>query len=122
MAIRGHEEVEGNFIQLLLLSSEECPQLRQWIESKRYLCSDIVNEIIGIMAYHILREIFIDIEIRQSLKYSLIADEATDVSNKEPLFVTIRWADDTLNIHEDLVDIIYVPNTTSETLASLIKD
>ena len=79
-------------IQLLLLRSEERPELRQWIESKRYLSSDIVNEIIGIMAHHILREILI--EIRQSLKYSLIADEATDVSNKEQLCVTIRWVDD----------------------------
>ena len=79
-------------IQLLLLRSVERPELRQWIESKRYLSSDIVNEIIGIMAHHILREILI--EIRQSLRYSLIADEATDVSNKEQLCVTIRWVDD----------------------------
>ena len=27
LAIRGHDEVEGNLIQLLLLRSEECPEL-----------------------------------------------------------------------------------------------
>ena len=64
LAIRGHDEIDGNLFQLLLLRREECPELKQWIESRRYMSSDIINEIIGIMGHHVLREILC--EIRES--------------------------------------------------------
>ena len=72
------------------------------------------------MAHHVLREILG--EIRESVRYSLIADEATDVSNKEQLCVTIRWVYNSFNIHEDPVELIDVPKTNAETLTALIKD
>ena len=119
-AIRGRDEIEGNLFQLLLLRKEECPDLIQWIESKRYLSSDIINEIIGIMGHHVLREILR--EIRESVRYSLIADESMDSSNKEQLCTSIRWVDNSFNIHEDPVELIDVPKTDSEILTTLIKD
>ena len=118
LAIRGHDEIEGNLFQLLLLRREECPYMQQWLESKRYLSSDIINEMISSMGQHVLREILG--EIRGSLRYSLIADEAADISNKEQLCITIRWVDDAFNIHEDPVELIDVPKTDSNTLTTLI--
>ena len=120
MAIRGHEEIKGNLFQLLLLRKGECPEIQQWIESRRYLSSDIVNEMICLMAHHVLREILC--EIRGAVRYALIADEAVDSSNKEQLCVSIWWVDDTFNIHEDPVELINVPKTDSHTLTTLIKD
>ena len=120
LAIRGHDEIEGNLFQLLLLRREECPYMQQWLESKRYLSSDIINEMISSMGQHVLREILG--EIRGSLRYSLIADEAADISNKEQLCITIRWVDDAFNINEDPVELIDVPKTDSNTLTTLIKD
>lgn len=117
LATRGHDEIEGN---LLLLHREECPDIQQWIESRRYLSSDIINEIIGIMAHHVLREILC--EIKGSIRYALIADEALDSSNKEQLCITIRWVDDAFDIHEDPVELIDIPKTDSDTLTTLIKD
>ena len=38
MAIRGHDDVESNLTQLLLLRSHEIPQLKVWLKEKRY-CS-----------------------------------------------------------------------------------
>ena len=117
LAIRGHE---GNLFQLLLLRREECPDLIQWIESRRYLSSDIINEIIGIMGHHVLREILH--EIRESVRYSLIADETMDSSNKEQLCISIRWVDSSFYIHEDPVELIDIPKNNSEMLTTLIKD
>ena len=33
--------------------------------------------------------------------FSIIADEATDVSNKEQMMVYIRWVDEDFSVHED---------------------
>ena len=78
------------------------------------MSSDIINEMIGIMGQHVLREMLA--EIRGSVRYSLIGDEAANISNKEQLCVTIRWVDYTFNIHEDPVELKDVPKTDSDTL------
>lgn len=49
IAIRGHEQIEGNLMQLLLLRSEDCCELKKWVEEKKYLSSEIVNEQIDLM-------------------------------------------------------------------------
>ena len=120
LAIREHEELEGNLFQLLLLRKEECPELQQWIESKKYLSSDIINEMIGMTAHCVLRALLHD--IREAVGYSLIADEATDISHKEQLCITIRWVDKHFNINEDTLELIDVPKTDALTLTTVIKD
>ena len=55
-------------------------------------------------------------EIREATVYALIADEATDVSHKEQLHVTIRWVGSDFIIHEDPLELINVPKTASATL------
>ena len=77
LAIRGHEEVEGNLMQLLLVRSEECPDLKQWMKEKKYLSGEIINEIIRIMSNQLLQALLT--EVREAALFSLIADEATDI-------------------------------------------
>lgn len=113
LTIRGHVENEGNLMQLLLLRCEDIPQLNQWLLAKKYLSHDILNEQIGLMANHILRKLLQ--EIREATIYALIADEATDVSHKEQLCITIRWVDNDFIIHEDPLELINVPKTNSAT-------
>ena len=120
LAIRGHDEVEGNLVQLLLLCCEDCPSLKQWLEVKKYFSHDILNELIGLMANHVLREILC--EIRAATVFAIIGDEATDVSRKEQLCVSIRWVDDDFNIYEAPLEFINVPMTDSSTLTMCIKD
>ena len=36
MAVRGHEEMEGNLLQLLKLRSNDCSQLNTWIRERKY--------------------------------------------------------------------------------------
>ena len=72
---RGHEEVEGNLTQLLLLRAKDCSGLKQH-----------VNEMITLMSNRVLRKLLF--EIREAEIFSLIADEATDVAHKEQLCLT----------------------------------
>ncbi len=120
LAIRGHEDLEGNLIQLLLLRSEDCAQLNTWIRERKYFSPPILNEQISLMALSALRALLVDISRAQW--FSLIADEVTDVGNKEQFTVCIRWVDDEFIIHEDPVELIHVPKTDSATLTSALKD
>ena len=120
LPVRGHEEIEGNLMQLLLLRSQDCAGLRQYIDNGNYLSHDVINEMITLMSNKILRELLA--EIREAEIFSLIADEATDVCNKEQLCITIRWVNQSFEIYETPVELINVPKTDSDTLTMLIKD
>ena len=87
-------------MQLLLLRLF----LSQFVKGKHYLSNDIVNEMIGLMSIEILRENLS--EIREVGIFSLIANEATDTSQKEQLCVTIRWVDSKFQIHETHVELV----------------
>ena len=92
LPFRGHREdiettPDGNFLQLLLFQAEECPELDSWIRRKEYISPDIVTEIIMMMGNTILRSILND--IKNAMWYSIIADEATDVSHHEQLSLSI---------------------------------
>ena len=50
LAIYGHEELEGNLIQLLHLRAEDNAELKRW---KHYLSSDIMNEMIGLLNHDV---------------------------------------------------------------------
>ena len=120
LPIRGHEEVEGNLSQLLLLRAKDCRGLKQYIDQGNYLSHEVINEMISIMSTRVLRQILS--EIREANIFSLIADEATDVAHKEQLSMTIRWVDKSFQIYETPVELINVPKTDSETLTMVITD
>ena len=60
--------------------------------------------------------------LKKLIGFSITADEATDVSNKEQLTLCVRWVDKELVIHEDPLELIHVPKTDSNTLTSVLKD
>ena len=113
LAIRGHEDLEVNLLQLLKLRSEDCLQLNTWSSERKYFATPILNEQISLMGLSVLRQLLVD--IKRAHWFSLIADEATDVSNKEK-FVCIRWVDEAFTIHEDPIELIHVPRNDSATL------
>ena len=51
-----------------------------------------------------------------------MADECTDVSNKEQFTVCIRWVDETLTDHEDVIGLRHVEKIDANCLADAIKD
>ena len=40
LAIRGHNDRDGNLLQLMELRSEDSPGLRRWLDSNHYLSPD----------------------------------------------------------------------------------
>ena len=93
LSIRGHHEdsvlFEGNLYQLLLLQSADRPQLASWLKKCDYISPPIVNEIIAICGNTVLRQLLTD--IRAANNFSLIADEATDISHNEQYALQFSW-------------------------------
>ena len=121
-AMQGDTDDESNFIQLLKLRGKDQPLLLKWLERKedRYTSHDIQNEIIAIMANHVIRDLKKS-DIRGGF-FSIICDEYTDISNKEQLTICIRWVDKELQAHEDFLGFYNVPDIGAETIVSAIKD
>ena len=96
LALRGHLEdinnLDGNLYKLLLLRTEDCPELKNWVYKKEYTSPDIVNEILTIMGNTVLRRILS--KIKTSSWFSIIVDEATDMSRNEQMSLSIRWTDE----------------------------
>ena len=66
-----------------------------------YVSKTIQNELITAAGKYIKDQL--SAEIRASKYFSVIADEATDVSNKENLSLVIRFVDSTQTIGEEFV-------------------
>ena len=62
--------------------------LKTWLADKNYFSPDILNEQITIVGEQLARSLLED--IRKPGIFSLLADEAADVCNKEQLCVCIR--------------------------------
>ena len=54
--------------------------------------------------------------------FSLIADEATDVSHNEQMCIAVRWVDSSYTIHEAALGLVQLPDTKALTLFGIIKD
>ena len=78
LAIRGHDDIEGNLLQLLTLKSEDCPELNSWFRDSKYFSPDISNEQIALMGRRVLKDIVS--EGRSATWFAVITNEATDVS------------------------------------------
>ena len=120
-AMQGDTDDESNFIQLLKLRQKDQPLLLKWLERKedRYTSHDIQNEIIAIMANHIICDLVS--EIRGGF-FSVICDEYTDISNKEQLTTCIQWVDKELETHKDYLGFYNVPDTGAATIVLAVKD
>ncbi|CAG2203108.1 unnamed protein product [Mytilus edulis] len=116
------DDSDSNFVQLNLLRCEDNPNFREWLtrKSDKYTSPDIQNEILKIMAQMIVREV--SDNIRKSLYFALMADETTDVANKEQLVVCLRWIDQALDVHEDFIGLYQIDNTSAQTITDSIQD
>lgn len=119
--MRGHNEsadtLDGNLHQLLLVLSDNNRPMKEWLSRREYLSPDIVNELITIMGQCVLRS-----KVKEAMWYAVIADEATDVAHNEVMCISVRWVDTHYDIHEDVLGLVQLPDTKSETLFSVIKD
>ena len=73
------------------------------------------------MAMHVLRPIVKNIK-KSSSYYSIMADETTDIINKEQFVICMRWVDNDLNANQDFTGLHELSVANAETLAFILKD
>ena len=84
------------------------------------LSPEITNEIITKMGQFVLRDMLS--HMKESLFYSILADEATDISHHEQMCLSVRWIYVDLIIHEDALGLFHLTDTKACTIFSAIKD
>ena len=123
LAFKGND----NLTQLFELLNKNDPALLTRLDKESYLepgqheymHNDIQNELIELMAKQVLAKKLES--IRSSKFFGIIADEYTDISNKELLSMCFRWIKD-LRVHEDFVRYYELPDIKSDTIVTVIKD
>ena len=85
----------------------------------KYMHNDIQNELIELIAMQVLAK---QLESILSGKFfGIIADEYSDISNKELLSLCFRWLKN-LRVHEDFVGYCKPPGIKGDTIVTAIKD
>ena len=118
IALQGNKE-EDNFTQLLSLLGAKDENIIKTMKGEggfKYTHHDTQNEILDIMAAHVLRKKLSDIQERQF--YSMMADEYTDVSNLEQLSFCVRTVDNDFEVKEDFLGFYELTNIKSETIVN----
>ena len=94
--------------------------MTMWLRRKEYISPEVVKELIKMKGQSLLRQLLG--EIRSSLWFSILADEATDISHHEQLSLSIPWVDNCFPIHEETLGLMQLPDTISATIFLVIKD
>ncbi|XP_062505911.1 zinc finger MYM-type protein 1-like [Corticium candelabrum] len=84
------------------------------------MSAEIQNECLQVMSLNILREICSSMS--KNGFYTITADECTDVSNKEQFTICIRWVDEKLVDHEDMIGLYNVDAIDAICLVAAIRD
>ena len=130
LAFRGND-ANDNLTQLLKLLNENDPALLIALLTRldkeshlepgqyKYMHNDIQNELIGLMAKQALAKKLESICL--SKFFGIIADEYTDISNKDLLCMCFWWINNP-RVHEDFVGYYELPDIKSDTIVIAIKD
>ena len=125
LAFRGNDG-NDNLTQLLKLLNKDDPAPLTRLDKEshlepgqhKYMHNDIQNELIELIAKQVLAKKLES--IYSSNFFGIIADEYTDISNKELLSMCFRWIED-LRVREDFVGY-YELDIKSDTIVTTIKD
>lgn len=132
LALRGHRDDKidltdenavhvGNFLEFVRFRAETDRVLHMHLQSApknaKYTSKTIQNELIHVIGRHIQSNILL--EVKNAKFYSVIADEVTDVSNKEQLSLCLRYVHED-RVREVFVDFIEVERITGKNLADKI--
>jgi hypothetical protein len=109
-------------VRMLNLRSEDDSNLTDWAKQKtdKYTSPEMQNEMVKVMALHILRKISVNL---QSTSFcTVMLDETTDVANVEQVVVCLRWVSEKFEIFEDFVGLYQVESTGAEKIFGVITD
>ena len=121
LPLRGHDESEGNLLQLLKIRSIDVPELSQWFTRKQdYTHHSIQNEILQLYSHTIIRNICDS--IRQAQHFAIIVDGTQDITRCEQESICIRYVDSDLQPQEAFLGFYAVDSTTGQAMANCIED
>ncbi|XP_076945438.1 uncharacterized protein LOC143616512 [Bidens hawaiensis] len=130
LSFRGHDESEdsfskGLFLAVLKLICENNPDIGKYClgnakKNNKLTAPSIQKEIIDCFAKEVTKKLC---EEFKDDVFGLLADESSDVSQKEQMAIVVRYVDKRGIVKESLIGVAHVNNTSSATLkeAILIK-
>lgn len=124
LALRGHNDDDGNLRELLQYTSKLCPGLATWLARPKnvtkFVSPSAQNEIIKLMYRSVLNSQLDKIRLS---KFSVMCDGTRDCSGKEQESICIRWVDPQLFVHETFIGLYDCSDgTTGEGLANMLLD
>ena len=126
IALQGNHDDNDNLTQLMIFhcNSEERERVlakNRDMERKKMSHADFQNELLDLMAREVLLKLLV--EVKKSKFYAIMADEGTDVSNKELLSLCLRYIDgEKMQAFEEFFGFYEIPNIASATVVNAIKD
>ncbi|CAN6580303.1 unnamed protein product [Malus baccata var. baccata] len=127
LSFRGHDESatssnRGNYLELLQFFADNNDKVREVVLENapgnlKLLAPSIQKEIVNSCALETLDTIMDGLKDRF---FSILVDEARDVSVKEQMAMVLRYVDDNGHVIERFVGIQHLTNTTSSSLKNVI--
>ena len=103
IAIRGKDETNANIFQLNLDKARTDDNLRVFLRSKSYFGHALLAEEEQMLVLN--ARIKVLDEIRENGHFGVIADEATDISKKEQMSITLRTCTKDYTVKEYFIGI-----------------
>lgn len=123
IALRGHEQGEGNLDQLLKLSARTNDDLKFWLHRNQdYTSPTVQNEILSLLANSITRAVCHDITTQDPVMFSLIVDGTKDITGIEQESICVRYVRQDLVPAEVFMGFYEATITTGQNIATIAKD
>lgn len=128
IALRGHDESDksenpGNFKAILQLVANHDDQFQQSYRNAPrnalYTSPDIQNQIASIMS-NMVREV-ICTQVRDAVYFSLLVDEAKDISKKEQISIVLRYLQND-KVYERFIGFVHISSLDAASLVEYICD
>ena len=93
LPFRSHQDIDSNFIQLLLLRSLDRPDIMPWMKKKtnKYTCHDVQDECLKILSLQIIREVSRNFRESACFTIRLMSVRILQIRSSS-LFVSGGWA------------------------------
>ena len=120
---RTHDDKENILKKLLIMRSNDVPELRSWLNRSstyKWLHHNTTEEIMKMMSDSILKMLIS--EVKNSKYYSIMIDETSDVARLEQVSICVRFVEEDFTIREEFLGFYETKSTTSETLFKVVKD
>nr|XP_028946829.1 zinc finger MYM-type protein 1-like [Malus domestica] len=128
LSFRGHDESDtsnnrGNYLELLQFLADHDEKIKDVVLDKasgnlKLIASTIQKDLVHSCSIETIKSIISD--MKNARFFSLLVDEARDVSIKEQMAVVLRYVDKNRKVIERFVGVQHVPDTTSNTLKESI--